>query len=103
MEELGFGKGKKYFDQQFTQATVETHEIACLSRDNVHELLAAYILCCFAHGGLDRLARSVHQQFREPFEDALDLGWLRALQVVGRERYADIVDAAGDFAVRLRR
>lgn len=54
------------------------------------------------HCRLNGLARGVHQQFREPFEDHLDLLGVWLGQVGGRKRYADIVDTSCDFFIGLR-
>lgn len=91
---------KTYLDQQAPQRNIEAHEIPRVGRQDVRKL-AADVFGGGAHGRLDRLARRVHQQLGEPFEDELDLFRVRFLEVGRAEGDADVADAAGDFAVGL--
>lgn len=66
-------------------------------------MFSAYVLCCRAHGRLDRLPRCVHEQFAEPFEDLLDLLRVGFVEILQREWNADFSDTSSDLMVRLER
>lgn len=89
-----------YLGKELSQADVETHQVPRVGGDNVH-VLAADVFRCSAHCRLDRLTSRVHEKFGEPFEDELDLLWIRLLEVCRREWNADVADTSCDLSVWL--
>ena len=64
-------------------------------------MLFAYLLCCSPHRRLHRLARSVHQQFCDPFEDFLNQLRLRLEKIIASKGDSNVGNAAGDLLVGL--
>ena len=64
-------------------------------------MLLADLFRCSAHCRFHRLARGVHEEFGEPFEDLLDLLGLGFQKVFAREWDADVADASGNFLISL--
>lgn len=64
--------GATYLSQKLPDIHKETHKVSRLIGNNIG-IIAADILSRHMHSRLDRLARSVHEELCEPFEDHLDL------------------------------
>ena len=89
-------------NEQFPKRHVKAHQIPRIRRHNLH-VFPANILRSSAHSRLYRLPCRVHEQFRKPFKDLLNLLRVGLLQVLYRELDANVADTSCDFSVRLER
>lgn len=79
-----------YLLQQASQHDEEPHELSGVRCEDLIRSLAAHVFGRSAHSWGHDLTRSVCQQFGEPLEHLLDLLWVRLLQVLLCELYADV-------------
>lgn len=70
-----------YLNEQFPQRHVKAHQIPRIGRHNLH-VFPANVLRSSTHGRFDRLPCCIHEQFRKPFEDFLDLLRVGLLQIL---------------------
>jgi hypothetical protein len=90
-----------YFAQKLPQDNEEGHEIPRVAGVESLCLAPAHIFRGGAHRRRNYLARRVHEQLGEPFEDLLDDLRIRLLEVRDVELDSDVRYATCDFVVGL--